>query len=100
MLTFYLALSDNEQDQLRFESLYNRYRKQMLLLAQTVLHNTYDAEDAVHEAFLGVARNMNSINKITNETDIRNYLLKQQKTHRLIYYLRKKSKIRQLRSIP
>lgn len=37
MVVFYLALIDNEQDQLKFENLYNQYRKQMLSLAQSIL---------------------------------------------------------------
>ena len=88
----YLALIDNEQDQLKF-NLYNQYRKQMLSLAQSILHNTFDAEDAVHEAFLGIARNMPSVNKIANETDIKNYLLKSAKNASLNILSKKKEAI-------
>jgi len=96
MVVFYLALIDNEQDQLKFENLYNQYRKQMLSLAQSILHNTFDAEDAVHEAFLGIARNMPSVNKIANETDIKNYLLKSAKNASLNILSKKRSDIKQL----
>jgi RNA polymerase sigma-70 factor (ECF subfamily) len=92
MVVFYLALIDNEQDQLKFENLYNQYRKQMLSLAQSILHNTFDAEDAVREAFLGIARNMPSVNKIANETDIKNYLLKSAKNASLNILSKKKKR--------
>jgi len=91
MLAFYLALIDNEQDQIKFEHLYNSYRKQMLFIAQSILHNSYDAEDAVHEAFIGIARNMDTVRKITDETDIKNYILKAAK-NASVNMLRKKKK--------
>jgi RNA polymerase sigma-70 factor (ECF subfamily) len=94
MLAFYLALLDDEQSQRRFEGLYNKYRKQMLALALSILHNTHGAEDAVHEAFLCIARNMAVVSKITNETDMRNYLLKTAKNASLNMLSQKKRRER------
>lgn len=61
MLLFYAAMIDNEVDQLRFTDLYYAYRKQMLLVANRVLHNAEDAEDAVQNALLGISQRMQSV---------------------------------------
>lgn len=76
MLGLYLSLIDNKQEQLQFEALYRTYRKQMFLLANSFLHNYYDAEEAVSNAFLGIAHNMKKISRIEDERDLRNYVLK------------------------
>lgn len=61
MLLFYTAMIDDTQDQLRFEDIYYSYRKQMLLVAQRILHDPMEAEDAVQTAFLGIARQIKRI---------------------------------------
>lgn len=76
MLGLYLSLIDNRQEKLQFEKLYRTYRKQMILLANSFLHNYYDAEEAVSNALLGIARNMKKISQIEDECDLRNYVLK------------------------
>lgn len=76
MLMLYLALL-NDSDKDLFERIYYAYRKQMLMVAKSVLHNDTDAEDAVHDVFLKVATKYMSIVKaIESDIDIRNYLLK------------------------
>ena len=61
MLAFYMAMIDDEADQLRFEEIYYAYRKQMLYVAQQVLHDPDEAEDAVQVALLGIARNIKTV---------------------------------------
>ena len=61
MLMFYMSLIDNDDDRAKFEMLYNEYRKRMVYIAYSVLGNNEDAEDAVHDTFIKIARNMNSI---------------------------------------
>lgn len=61
MLLLYTAMIDDTQDQLRFEDIYYSYRKQMLLVAQRILHDPMEAEDAVQTAFLGIARQIKRI---------------------------------------
>lgn len=63
MLMFYMAMIDDEVDQLRFERIYYSYRKQMLLVADRVLHNMSEAEDAVQDALLRIARNIANVPK-------------------------------------
>lgn len=61
MLMFYMSLIDNDDDRSKFEILYNNYRKRMVYTAFDVLRNKEDAEDAVHDTFVKIARNMHSI---------------------------------------
>ena len=55
MLLFYTAMIDDKPDQLRFERVYHSYRRQMLVVAERVLHDREEAEDAVQNALLGLA---------------------------------------------
>ena len=66
-LSYYLALIENAEDHSRFEYLYERYKKQMFYSARNILNDDYLAEDAVHEAFCKIAKNMNKIEDETSE---------------------------------
>lgn len=91
MLSFYLTLVD-EEDQSKFEEIYYAYRKQMVFLANSILNNKMDAEDAVHEVFVNIAvKHMQTIKGISSEVDLRNYILKATKNTAL-NILKKKSK--------
>ncbi len=61
MLILYIAMIDNEVDQLRFADIYHTYRKQMLFVANRILHNAEDAEDAVQAALLGIAQRIHAV---------------------------------------
>ena len=74
MLLLYTAMIDDTQDQLRFEDIYYSYRKQMLLVAQRILHDPMEAEDAVQTAFLGIARQIKRI-PAGNPQIVRSYVL-------------------------
>ena len=74
MLFLYTALIDDEKDQLRFEEIYYGYRKQMLLVAQRILHDPIEAEDAVQTALLGIAKQIKSISS-NNPQIVRAYVL-------------------------
>ena len=63
MLGVCLALIDDEEDKKAFETLYNRYRNLMLYVANQILHNKEEAEDAVAEAFLRIAKNFEKVHK-------------------------------------
>ena len=52
----YLTAIDNPEDQSRFEQFYLAYRGLMFHVACRILQNPQDAEDAVHQAFLSLAR--------------------------------------------
>lgn len=64
MLTLYLAYLDDETDKEFFEKMYSSYRKQMYMAAMSILHNSHDAEDAVHDVFYHIAsKNIDTVKK-------------------------------------
>lgn len=75
MMFLYLSFIDDEKDKSKFEVLYYEYRDRMMAMALFVLHNHEDAEDAVHNTFIAIAKNMKSID---DEKSIRtlSYVLK------------------------
>ena len=86
MLALYMSFIDDELDRRLFEEIYINYRKQMFLVAKTVLGSDSSAEDIVHDVFLKIAKkHMPTISKIGNDTDLRNYLLKATKNTALDY---------------
>jgi len=56
MMIAYLQMLDTPEERLRFEQLYQQYRGLMYHVANSVLHNSQDAEDAVHNAFLRIIK--------------------------------------------
>lgn len=77
MLALYLAYLDDDNDKELFEEIFNSYKKQMVILAESLLKNEDDAEDVVGDVFLRIAqKNWDIVRGIKNETDLRNYLLK------------------------
>ena len=76
MLVLYLSIIDDEKHKRKFEEIYLSYRKQMLIMARSVVHQDADAEDVVHEVFLNIAtRYMETVSGIKEEKVLRNYLL-------------------------
>ena len=77
MLALYLAYLDDENDKKLFEEIYLSHRKQMVILAITILGSEDDAQDAVGDVFLRIAqKNWDTVKQIKDNTDLRNYLLK------------------------
>ena len=60
-MLLYLQLIDSPQERSRFERLYATYRNLMFHVAKRILGNDQDAEDAVHDAFLAIAKNFDKI---------------------------------------
>lgn len=70
-------LTENEKESRLFEKLYMAYRNRMFAAARSVLSSDEDAEEAVHEAFLRLAKgSMPMLSGLERESDRRNYLLK------------------------
>lgn len=74
MLGIYLAMLDNPEEESKFEELYNQFKPTLITVAHQILNDMELSEDAVHEAFLSLARNMNKISG-KNCIQIRNYLI-------------------------
>lgn len=60
----YLAAIGDEKEQSKFKQIYDSYHRYMLYIADSILHNEQDAEDAVQEAFLSILRNMSRISEL------------------------------------
>lgn len=67
MLAFYMTLIEDADNQKKFEQLYLSSRKTVLYIANSILHDTYEAEDAVHEAFIGIARNIHKVGDVNSK---------------------------------
>lgn len=63
-ILIYLSMIDEPENRSKFEEVYTRYRSLMYLAAYRILQNSYDAEDAVHQAFVSVLSNLDKIVKI------------------------------------
>ena len=73
-MLIYLALLDDEQDKIRFEDIYNTYNKQMWYAANEILKDKHLAEDAVHDAFLGIAKSFHKI-RSSETTAVKAYVI-------------------------
>lgn len=61
MMAICAALVDEEADRITFENIYHAYHKQMLHVAKRFLDSPEDAEDAVQEALLRIAKSIHRI---------------------------------------
>lgn len=66
MLNFYLSILETEEEKRKFGELYIHYKDDMHQIANGILNNEYDAEDAVHNAFERIANSFKSIMEIKN----------------------------------
>ncbi len=69
-----MILEDDYESQRKFEFIFNTYGKQMLYVAKRIVGNTQDAEDAVQDALIRIASNLDSID-IASPVKSRNYAL-------------------------
>lgn len=60
----YLQMIEGEENKRQFAALYETYRGLMFYTANNILHNSQDAEDAVHQAFISLAENFSKIKTI------------------------------------
>ena len=63
MLTLYLQMLETPEEKVRFEEIYLNYRGMMFHVAEGLLHNNQDAEDAVHNAFLRIIKKFSKFQK-------------------------------------
>ena len=75
MILLYLTLIDDEGNQDFFEKIYIEYRVKMLYAAKRVLGNHQDSEDAVHETFIKIAKNIKSLQNLSS-SEIFSYVIK------------------------
>ena len=58
---------NSEEEKNKFEYLYETYRNAMFNTAYKILNNKHNAEDAVHDSFVRVARNMKLFKDLNQE---------------------------------
>ena len=63
-MLIYLQLISEPEDRELFVQLYEKHRVAMFNRANKILHNKQDSEDAVHEAFLKIAENIEKISSL------------------------------------
>ena len=91
MLTIFLSMIDDPEDQTKFENLYLKYEPDMLKIAYNITNNRYDSEEIVQDAFYSIVENI-SIIRMDNP-GIKSYIFTLV-TNKSIDYLRsKKSKV-------
>ena len=73
MLALYITLLDTDEQISKFERIYTKYRGLMFYTANSVLQDSYLAEDAVHETFLDIIRIIDSI-RATNKKELSQFL--------------------------
>ena len=61
MLVFYSAVIEDEEDKVYFEQIYHDYHLQMLYVAKRYLDSHEDAEDAVQESLIRIAKKIKLI---------------------------------------
>lgn len=59
----YLQMLEDPEEKSKFEIIYTQNRDLLFRIANGILHNTQDAEDAVHQAFVKLAENMKKLGK-------------------------------------
>ena len=74
MMFYYLSVIETEEEKLTFIHIYEKYGKQMLAVAKGILKHQESAEDAVQDAFEGIAK---SIHRIPNagESAVKAYVM-------------------------
>ena len=63
-MLIYLQMIESEEDKVKFEQIYFAYRQKMFAVAYSLLRDRFDAEDAVHQAFVSILENLHKIHKI------------------------------------
>lgn len=63
-MLFYLQMIECKEDKSIFIAIYEKYKNLMFYVANEILHNEHDAEDAVHHAFLAILKHLSKISEI------------------------------------
>ena len=63
-MMIYLQMLETSEERVRFEELVHTYKNLMFYVANQVLHNEHDAEDAVQQAFFAILKNFEKISEV------------------------------------
>lgn len=68
-MLIYLAMCGTDADSSKFELLYQNYKASMFKIANAILKDAYLAEDAVHQSFIKIIKNLHKIDDVfSNKT--------------------------------
>ncbi|MBE5957448.1 MAG: sigma-70 family RNA polymerase sigma factor [Lachnospiraceae bacterium] len=73
MIALYLSLIEGEEEKSKFEKLYYKYRNLLYYIASQMLNSEHDAEDAVQEALIRIAKNMDKIGDV-DSSETKNFV--------------------------
>ena len=73
MLALYLAALETDEQAAKFEYIYNQYFNFMWKTAFSIAHDSNYAEDAVHETFLQIIKEIDLL-RLENEKELKSYL--------------------------
>lgn len=74
MFCFYLLIIEDDNNKTKFECIYLKYKDLMLNRAYDILHDSILAEDAVHNAFLSILKNLSKI-KSVDKKETKGYVI-------------------------
>lgn len=64
MLLIYLNTLETEEDKIKMAQIYEEYSDLVFSIAKDFLKNQQDAEDAMHDTFLKIVKNINGVDEI------------------------------------
>ena len=67
MLSAYLAMVGTDEEKDIVTRLYNTYKAYLYTISMSILHNRADAEDAVHETFVRIIKNLSKIEDVDSQ---------------------------------
>lgn len=57
-MLIYSQMIESQEDKHKLEIIYERYRDELFAVANDILHNQHDAEDAAHHGFMRLEENI------------------------------------------
>ena len=66
-MIMYMSLIDNEDDKIKFEDIYNKYKKMMFWIASQILTDERDIDEVVQDSFIKIIKNLDKIEKINTK---------------------------------
>ena len=94
MFMFYLSMLETPEEKLLIEQLYSQYRQMMYKISFSILKDSFDAEDAVHNTFIGIIRSSYLLNlSDVNSRETKAYIITAVKHSAIKIYNKRKSVI-------
>lgn len=67
LISVYLAMVDSDSEKEFVACLYKKYKAYLFSVSMSILHSYADAEDAVHETFVRVIKNLSKIKDVDSD---------------------------------